>query len=271
MLGSRKSKNTSRDFKGPVVVIVGPTASGKTGAAISLAKKIGGEVISADSRAIYKHMDVGTAKPTKWDMMGVPHFGIDLVKPNKRFTVADFKKYAEQKIYEIEKRGHIPIVAGGTGLYIDALIFNYQFDGESKDSKHGTAEGRKSAGKCKDRAQMDKRFLVYGISWSMDELGERIEERMNDMYDDPELYRETAFLVKKYGWNNQAMTSNVYQYVWGLMIDKLSFADAMGGSVMSDYCLAKKQMTWFKRNKNIKWCKLDKLEEKILKDLEQNT
>ena len=99
------SKSTSEAYNGPVIVIVGPTGSGKTGVAIEIAKEIGGEIISADSRAIYKGMDIGTAKPTTEEQNEVPHFGIDLVEPGERFTVADWKAYAEQKIEEIRARG----------------------------------------------------------------------------------------------------------------------------------------------------------------------
>ena len=142
-LGSGAVKNVSGsgdyfdsegNYAGPVVVIVGPTGSGKTGVSIEIAKKINGEIISADSRAIYKGMDIGTAKPTLAERDGVPHFGFDLVEPGERFTAADFKVYAEEKIAEIRKRGHVPIIAGGTGLYVDALVYDYKF-GEAPDTR----------------------------------------------------------------------------------------------------------------------------------------
>ena len=174
-------RDTSKPYKGPVIVIVGATASGKTGAAIAIAKKIGGEIISADSRTIYKYMDIGTAKPSMVERNGVPHFGFDLVEPNGRFTVADFKQYAEQKIYEIRQRGRVPIVVGGTGLYVDALVFNYQFDGKAKDVNHGTVLGNKEAIKYRDRQKMSKDFLMFGIKWKAEELRARIEAREDDV------------------------------------------------------------------------------------------
>ena len=252
-----------KTYNGPVIVIVGPTASGKTGAAISLAKKIGGEIISADSRAIYKYMDIGTAKPSLEEQDGVPHFGIDLVEPGERFTVADFKEYCEQKIAEIRSRGHVPIVAGGTGLYVDALVFDYKFDGLSKDDKHGTPEGNKEVRECKDRKEMNKDFKVFGISWETDELRERIAKRMRLMYS-PELIEETKFLVGKYGFGSQAMKSNVYQFVDKYLNGELTLDEAIEQSIYDDFHLAKKQMTWFKRNKEIIWCRLDKIEQTIL-------
>ena len=113
--------------KDNIIVIVGPTASGKTSLAIKIAKEVGGEVISADSRCLYKDMNIGTAKPNKDEMQGIPHWGIDLLSPSDSFNVAEFKRYAEEKIHEIKERHHIPIIAGGTGLYVDSIVFNYQF------------------------------------------------------------------------------------------------------------------------------------------------
>ena len=109
------------------IVILGPTASGKTGVSIEIAKKIGGEIISADSRAIYQGMELGTAAPSIEEQAGVPHYGIGIVGPDERFTVADWKRFAEGKIQEIRTRGKIPMVVGGTGLYIDALIYDDSF------------------------------------------------------------------------------------------------------------------------------------------------
>ena len=235
----------SNSYDGPVIVIVGPTASGKTGAAIELAKKVGGEVISADSRAIYKYMDIGTAKPSKEEMDGVPHFGIDLVEPGERFTVADFKAYAEQKIAEIRERGHVPIVAGGTGLYVDALVYNYHFN-ESVQKSYA------------DRQEMEKGYTIFGIKWDMDKLRERLTIRERQLYCE-DLFKETQFLVEKYGWDSQAMKSNIYQFAWKYMQGELSLEEAIEQNVYDDYHLAKRQMTWFKRNDNIIWLPLEQI------------
>ena len=106
----------------PLIVIVGPTASGKTGLAIRLAREFGGEIISADSRAVYSGLDIGTAKPTEEEQQLAPHWGIDSALPSERFTAADFKQYAVQKIAEIRSRGHVPLLVGGTGLYVDSVV-----------------------------------------------------------------------------------------------------------------------------------------------------
>ena len=115
------------DKKPKVIVICGPTASGKTGLSIELAKKINGEIISCDSMQIYKEMTIGTAKPTPEEMQGIKHYLIDFVSPDARYSVADFKKDAENAIKEVLKKGKVPIVVGGTGLYVDALIYNIQY------------------------------------------------------------------------------------------------------------------------------------------------
>jgi tRNA dimethylallyltransferase len=259
-------ENILQTYNGPVIVIVGPTASGKTGAAIALAKLVDGEVISADSRAIYKYMDIGTAKPSLEEQDGVPHFGIDLVEPGERFTVADFKEYATEKIAEIRSRGHVPIVAGGTGLYVDALVFDYKFDGLSKDDKHGTPEGNESAGDYKDRKKMSPEFKVFGIEWSPEEIRERITKRAGLMFCD-DLYKETKFLVEKYGWDSQAMKSNIYQFADQYLNGEISLDEAINQFVLDDYHLAKRQMTWFKRNPEICWCRQDEIVQKMLAEL----
>ena len=118
-----------------VICIVGPTASGKTGLAIELAKKIDAEVISADSMQIYKDLDVGTAKVTKEEAQGIPHHMIDVCNVEDKFSVADFKAMCYDKIEEIQKRGKNVIIAGGTGLYVNAVVYNMNFTEEETDTK----------------------------------------------------------------------------------------------------------------------------------------
>ena len=113
--------------KPKVIVIAGPTASGKTALSIKLAKKINGEIISADSMQIYKFMDIGTAKPSIEERDGIKHYLLDFVAPNIRYSVADFKKDAEDAIDEILSKGKVPIIVGGTGLYIDSIIFGIEY------------------------------------------------------------------------------------------------------------------------------------------------
>lgn len=114
-----------------LVVIVGPTASGKTELSIELAKQINGEIISGDSMQVYKQMDIGTAKVTNEEMDGIPHYMIDILNPDDSFSAYDFKLRAQALIEDITSRGKIPIIAGGTGLYIQSLIYDYPFDDET--------------------------------------------------------------------------------------------------------------------------------------------
>ena len=131
-----------------LIVIAGPTAVGKTKNAIEVGKMLDSEIISADSMQIYKYMDIGTAKPTLEERQGVPHHLIDIIKPNEKFSVADYKKLAETKIKETIKKNKIPILTGGTGLYIKAVIDNYYFPKAAVDTDY--------------RRKLEKEFLEKG-------------------------------------------------------------------------------------------------------------
>lgn len=122
--------------KTKVIVICGPTASGKTSLSVELAKKINGEVISADSMQIYKDMNIGTAKVSKEEMQGIKHYMIDIISPEKRYSVAEFKQDAEESIEEILKKGKTPIIVGGTGLYVNSLIYNIKYTDIKIDEKY---------------------------------------------------------------------------------------------------------------------------------------
>ena len=122
--------------KAKVIVICGPTASGKTKLSIELAKKINGEIISADSMQIYKDMNIGTAKPTESEMQGIKHYLLDFVSPDTRYSVADFKKNSKEAIRNILSEGKIPIVVGGTGLYIDSLIYEIEYNDIKIDEQY---------------------------------------------------------------------------------------------------------------------------------------
>lgn len=249
------------------IVILGPTASGKTGVSIEIAEEVerrahesingeycgynGVEIISADSRAIYRGMEIGTAAPSQEEMQGIRHHGIGIVEPDERFTVADWKLFAEKKIREIKQRGNLPIIVGGTGLYIDALVYDYQFMDEKKQSQD-------------DRKEMCINYLLIGIKWPPDELRMRITERANKLFND-ELYEETKKLAMQYNWNIQAMKSNIYQFAWGYLNGEISLDKARELFVLDDWHLAKRQLTWFKRNKNINWLPLAEVKPYVLK------
>ncbi len=249
------------------IVILGPTASGKTGVAIEIAKEIekraresetgefcgftGAEIISADSRAIYSGMDIGTAKPTLSERQGIVHWGLDLVEPGERFTVADWKQYAEEKIREIQARGNLPMVVGGTGLYIDALVYNYEFSENKKISQE-------------DRREICTNYLLIGVKTDREVLRKRVLERASKLFAQ-DLYEETTKLAEKYDWESQAMKSNIYQFVWGYLQGEYDLETAQELAGLDDWHLARRQLTWFRRNKNINWLPLAEIREYVLK------
>lgn len=247
------------------LIILGPTGSGKTGVSIKLAKALNGEIISADSRAVYKGMDVGTAKPTKEEMQDVPHYGLDLVEPGKRFTVADWKRYAEDKIADIESRGKLPIIVGGTGLYIDALVYDYKFKGPT-GAKIGDFEQKT----CSDRKEIKGDYVLIGIKCSTEDLRARLSKRINQMFC-PALYDETKKLVQKYGWDCGAMKSDIYEYAWKYLEGELNLNEAKEQCFYEDWHLAKRQMTWFKRNPHIVWLPLEEVYPYVLKTFTKNS
>jgi len=240
-------------MKDKVIVVVGPTASGKTGVGIELAKRLDGEVVSADSRAIYKEMSIGTAKPTIEEMDGVRHWGIGLVCPDERFTVADYQEYARDAIKDIVARGKVPIIVGGTGLYVDALVYDYQFNSVVKNTQS-------------DRKKVNKQFIQYGILVDREVLRARITTRIDTMFCD-ELYDETKKLAQRYSWDLQAMKSDIYPIIWKYLNGGVDIDEAKRLAVHEDMYLAKRQMTWFRRNKQIRWLEREVMVEQILSDV----
>ena len=267
----------------PLVVIVGPTASGKTSLAISLAKRFGGEIICADSRTIYKGMDIGTAKPSLEDQLAVPHWGIDLVLPGEYFSASSFKSYAVDKIAEIRDRGNVPFLVGGTGLYVDSVIFDYQF-GPAVDMKARAKLENMSLSQlyeyCKKNNitlpenYKNKRYvvraieqgninnkrrltpidhsIVVGISTNKDVLMSRIKTRSEQLFEDG-IVKEAKRLGEIYGWDSEAMKGNIYPLVRSYLKGDMSLDEIKEKFVTMDWRLAKRQLTWFKRDTYINW------------------
>lgn len=270
----------------PLVVIVGPTASGKSATAMRIAEEWNGEIICADSRTIYTGMDIGTAKPSRADRATVPHWGLDLVKPGEPFTAADFKYYAQQKIAEIRARGHLPIVVGGTGLYVDGLIFDYEFVApdpkmrqkldsmtieELRDycSNNNVTlpenhQNRRYVIRAIERKNVSGKRLstpipytiIVGITTSRDELRTRIATRTEQLFDSG-MVEEAKMLGKKYGWNSEAMTGNIYKLVKYYVDGEFDENELKQRFITADWQLAKRQLTWLKRNPFIAWKALD--------------
>ena len=277
--------------RSPLIVIVGPTASGKTSLAIRLASKYGGEIICADSRTVYRDMNIGTAKPLEAEMQGVPHWGLDLVTPGERYTVAAWQAYAQQKVAEIRQRNRQPIVVGGTGLYIDALVYDYEFPQEVDLAKRSQIESWSAdelqeycnknnisvRGNSKNKrhlirsifhnGQVDKisrssmeNIYVVGITTEKHKLLHNSRVRTEQMFCDG-LVDETERLGRKYGWDNEAMTGSAYSIVRQYLDGCLSLENAKFQLRQSDWQLARRQMTWFRRNPYIIWVDLTAAEQ----------
>ena len=275
-----------QESKLPLIVITGPTASGKTGLAVRLAQRFGGEVISADSRAIYRGMNIGTAKPTVEERCGVPHWGIDLVDPGKPFSASAFKRYALQKIDEIRSREKIPFLVGGTGLYVDAVVFDYEFGSAPNDSRRRELElmsleglheycfknnialpenskNRRYVIRAIERAGHEGRkrtspidnTVIVGITTSRETLRRRIATRCEQIFEDG-VVEEATILGKKYGWDNEAMTGNIYPLVRKYLSGELTHDGMVEKFTTLDWRLAKRQMTWLRRNPYIEWYEL---------------
>lgn len=271
-------------LKQSVIVIVGPTASGKTSAAIEVAKEFNGEVICADSRTVYRDMNIGTAKPTDKEMDGIKHWGLDLVHPNQRFTAADFKAYAIGMIKDIRSRGKLPIVVGGTGLYINGLLYNYKYSSRlsedklkkfeemsvqrlqqyceennirittsSKNKRHLISaisqEGQRNRLSVSDLQE----YIVVGIATGREQLNHSIRLRTEHMFLNG-VVEEAIMLGKKYGWDHASMTGNIYPILHKFTTGELDIEEAKDEFCIRDRQLAKRQMTWFRSNPFIEWC-----------------
>lgn len=233
-----------------LLVVVGPTASGKSELAMKVAEKFNGEIICADSRTVYKGLDIGTAKPTKEDRARVPHHLLDIVEADHNFTVADFKHLAEQAIAEIRTRNRLPIMVGGSGLYIDAVLFNYEFSGDgARRDETNPRHLHKDA--SSQRKPMRSDALVVGLNVPKDVLKQRIANRINIMIKDG-FIDEVIDIQARYP-DSKALLAPGYKAFAEHLAGRLSKDEAINLFIRNDVLLAKKQMTWFKRNKKIHW------------------
>ncbi|PIP29631.1 tRNA (adenosine(37)-N6)-dimethylallyltransferase MiaA [Candidatus Kuenenbacteria bacterium CG23_combo_of_CG06-09_8_20_14_all_36_9] len=296
------SKNLSK-----IIVVLGPTAAGKTKLAVKLARKFNGEIVSADSRQVYCGIDIGTGKDLK-EYKFIPHHLIDIINPNQKFNVAKYKKLALRAIKDILRRGKLPIIVGGTGLYISAIVDNYEIPKVKPDlklrnklMKMSLAEKikllKKSDSKSlefvdtKNPRRLDRALevcmagykfselrqkskpifdcLQIGITPSKKILDECIDKRVDEMIKNG-LVDETKKLIKKFSSNAVPLQTIGYKEI----VDYLDNVDNIGNNVGA-YCntplqqkqkiinlikihthqFAKRQMTWFKRDKRIKWVK----------------
>ncbi len=278
--------------KNKVIAVVGATATGKTDFAVKLAKEISGEVISADSRLVYKDMNIGTAKPTVDEMQGVPHYMIDLVEPDFDYSAGLYAKQAKEKIYDIIKRGKTPIVVGGTGLYFRVLLENYKLPELEPDYKLRKelsglsynqlfdilvdldADGaysleridkkkliraieivkgtKKPLSKARSLAESEFETEWLGLNFPRTELYERINKRVDIMIEKG-LVEECENLLKKYGRLPNIVDTIGYKEIISYLDGNCTLDEALEKLKQNTRNYAKRQLTWFRKNPLIKW------------------
>ena len=277
--------------KKKVIAIAGPTASGKTKLAIDIAKSVDGEVISADSRLVYKGFNIATAKPTIEEMQGIPHYMIDIVEPEYDFSVADFKDRAKVLIDKITAQGKVPIVAGGTGLYFRILLENFELPkiecnpnlrtelekisneelyNELKEKDPVYAEKVHPNNKVRlvrvleVIRTLNKPFSEaiglkepeYDVEWifpkieSREDLYDRINRRV-DMMIDMGVVEETKQLLERHGRIKNLVCTIGYQEIIKYLDGVYSLEDAIEELKMNTRRYAKRQLTWFRRTKEL--------------------
>lgn len=267
----------------PLVVVVGETASGKSDLAMQIAQEFDGEIICADSWTVYKGFDIGTAKPSSDDRKLVPHHLLDVANPAEGFNAALFQKLALEAIDDITSRGKVPILCGGTGLYIDSILYNYSFL-PATDPAVREALNSKSLADLIQRAedmQLDtsgvdlrnkrrvirlienegirptkqplrQSTLILGVRRPPEELYERIVKRIDSMVA-AGFVDEVKLLGEQYGWDCEPMRAPGYRAFAAYVRGDITLDQAKERFRQNDLQLAKKQRTWFKRNRDIYW------------------
>ena len=266
----------------PMVAIVGQTASGKTALALDLAERFDGEIICADSRTIYRGMDTGTAKPTAEERAKVPHHCIDLIDPTETFSAADFKSCALEAIRDIGQRDKLPIMVGGTGLYIDAVLFDYQFGEpadrgirtelatktveelqamirergyempENKQNKRYLIRTIERHGNSGDRSALRSNTIVIGLSVDGGVLERRDTQRIDTMIESG-FIEECRVLLARFPDDSPGFLAPGYKAFIPYVRGECTFEEARDVFIRGDMQLAKRQRTWFQRNPSIHW------------------
>ena len=287
-----------------LIVILGPTASGKTSLSIKLAKKFKGEIVSADSRQIYKGMDIGTGKVTKKEMDKIPHYLLDIASPKKRFSVAQYKKLAVKAIKKIIKKDRTPFLVGGSAFYIYSVVDNLTFpkvkpnwklrdklENESiselqktlkkedperfstieKNNKRRLIRAMEiieqlgKVPKITRNPQFDS--LLLGTRISNKELKEKIRKRLLLRFRKQRMVQEVENLHKKekLSWKRLEEFGLEYRYIARYLEEKLSYKEMVEQLQKAIEHFSRHQMTWFKRDKRIKWIKNEREAEKLIK------
>ena len=267
----------------PLLVIVGETASGKSGLALRLARKFNGEIICADSWTVRQEVNIGTAKPTAEERALVPHHLLDVVGPDEDFTAAVFKGFANRAIADITSRGKLPIMVGGTGLYIDGVIYNFGFlpagdrsdrtelnslsppellrkirdlklatDNLDTGNKRRLIRLIETNGAVPTRQKLRDNTLIIGLKTGLEVLEERVIKRVDAMLADG-LEDEVRTLAGRYGWDCEALKGVGYAQWQNYFSGAQSLSETRQKIIKATLDLAKRQRTWFKRNKSIHW------------------
>ncbi|MBI5732989.1 tRNA (adenosine(37)-N6)-dimethylallyltransferase MiaA [Candidatus Jorgensenbacteria bacterium] len=291
-----------------IIVIVGPTASGKSDLAVLLARKFGGEIVSADSRQIYKGLDIGSGKITKKEMQGVPHHLIDIANPRRTFTALQYQYYARRTIQKIWQQNKTPIICGGTGFYIQAVInglvlpevkpqrrFRDKLDKKTNQDlfhlliRKDPARARTIDAKNKRRliraleivetlgrvpplrsTPIDAKILMIGISKKRDELKKLISQRLFFRLHHG-LIKEVERLHKSnISWKRLENLGLEYRFVSHYLQDKSDLATLKRGLNRAIINYAKRQITWFKRDKRINWVTNQKQAMTLTRDFMEN-
>ena len=276
----------------PLIVILGPTSSGKTALSIKLAKKFGGEIVSADSRQVYKGMDVGTGKATKGEMRGIPHYLLDTASPKRKFTVVKYQKLALGAINKTLKRGKIPILCGGTGFYIQAVVDGIIIPEVKPDWPLRSRLEKNSAEKLfsllkkldpKRAKNIDNRnrrrlirslevaiksrnplpslkknplpfdILMIGIKKPPEELKKLIQQRLLKRLRQGMVAEVQGLRQQGVSWRRLNDFGLEYRFISAYLRGKLHYNEMTKLLQKAIEHYAKKQMTWFKRDKRIKW------------------
>ena len=275
-------------MKPKVIAIVGPTASGKTAMSIELAKKINGEIVSADSRLVYKGFDIASAKPTLEEREGIPHYLIDIVEPEFDYSVGNYHDDARKAIYEIISKGKTPIVVGGTGLYFRILLENYNLPRvEANYELRAELDKKEKEELLEELKQLDK--ITYGrlfdsnkrrivralevikllnkpisemeiekepefdVEWKMPKMESRewLYNRINKRVDimvEQGLIDETKFLLKKHGRIKNFICTIGYQEILTYLDGEATLDEALDKLKQHSRNYAKRQLTWFRKN-----------------------
>lgn len=303
----------------PLIVITGPTAVGKTKLSIRIAKEVNGEIISADSMQVYRHMDIGSAKIRKEEMEGVKHYLVDVLEPDEEFNVVIFQKLCLEAIHEIYNKGKIPILVGGTGFYIQAVLYGITFEEESEESSvrnryeqlvrenpQGASllhkklaevdplsadrihennvkrviralEFYEKNGQPISRHNLKQRekespyqFAYFVLNQDRDELYRKIELRVDEMICEGLVSEVEALKNRGLHKNMVSMQGIGYKEILQYLDGELSLDEAISKMKLNTRHFAKRQLTWFRREKDVIWLNKEEYqnnEDNIVKEI----